>query len=190
MPTAGLYRCLLRLYPSAYARRYREPMEQAFRDQLRAAGSRRERFQVIAAALADLARSIPAVYSQERNLPMKSLKPHGVALFIVMILFLGRFELHSDDTGMVLFFTLLFAFVLAYLQPAWARLWALVGLCVPLAHIVIRPGHVVVERQPAHLSPVDLALIALLMVAVGSAGSFVGSRLRRSMLPSGARPTV
>jgi len=184
------YRRLLSLYPKSYLRDYREPMEQAFRDQLRVAGSRFGRLKVTIAALADIVRSVPQVHRQERKVPMKSLKIHVLALFVVMVLFLGRFELHSDDAGMVVFFTLLFAFVLAYLQPAWARLWALVGLCVPLAHIVIRPGLVVVEPQPAHLSTVDFALIAILMVAVGSTGSFLGTRIRRAMLPPGPRPAA
>jgi hypothetical protein len=86
----------------------------------------------------------------------------------------------------MVFFILLFAFILAYLQPAWARLWAFVGLCVPIAHVVIRPGLFVIEPHQADLSWKSLAGIALVVLALGFAGSFLGARVRQAL----ARPVA
>ena len=173
------YRLLLRLYPQPYLSLYGEPMAQVFRDQLRAAGAGLGRWKVIAAALADLARTVPQQHEQERTQPMRSLKLHVFVLFAVMMLFLARFELRTDDAGMVVLLTGLFAFVLGYLNPAQAKLWALVGVCVPLVHVVVRPGTFIIEPQRGPGSMAGLALLGLLMLAVGATGSYLGIRARR-----------
>jgi cell division protein FtsW (lipid II flippase) len=168
---------ILRLYPASFLSQYREPMEQAFRDHLSHASTSR----AFLAVLADTLRSAPRAHFHEWRSAMKFASFHIFALFAVMLLFLGRFELHTDDTGMVVFFVACFAFVLGYLRPALWWLWAMVGLCIPFAHIIVRPGYVAVQPHQKPLSPVDMVLIAAFVLAVGSTGSFLGSRLHRAL---------
>jgi|SRR5271157_2887322 len=88
------------------------------------------------------------------------------------VLFLGRFELHTDDTGVEVFFLLLITFVLGCLHPRRAWQWALlVGPAIPLADLAF--GH----PQPAAGAPLLLAVV----VALGLAGSYAGAGLRRAI---------
>src|ERR1019366_9548879 len=56
-------------------------------------------------------------------------------LFLAAMLFLGRFELHTDDSGVVAFLVLLFAFLLGCLHPRRAWLWSMTGWSVPAADL-------------------------------------------------------
>ena len=63
------------------------------------------------------------------------------AFWIPAVLFLGRYELRTDDTGVELFFVLLITFILGSLHPRHAWQWALlVGPCIPAAEWLF--GHV------------------------------------------------
>jgi hypothetical protein len=85
------------------------------------------------------------------------------------IAFLSHLELHSDDTGVEVFFILLTTFLLGCWHPARAWQWALlVGLCVPAAGWIWR------TPRPA----VDFAVPAF-VIAAGLAGSYGGALLRR-----------
>lgn len=93
------------------------------------------------------------------------------ALWLPAVLFLGRFELHTDDTGVEVFFLLAITFVLGALQPAHAWQWALlVGPCIPIAQLLF--GHP--ERSV-------IAVLLPLVIAIGLAGSYAGVGLRRAI---------
>jgi hypothetical protein len=88
------------------------------------------------------------------------------------VVFLGRYDLHTDDTGVEVFFLLLITFILGSLHPRRAWQWALlVGPAIPLAELLF-----------AHPQPGAGALVLLAVVtAVGLAGSYAGAGLRRAI---------
>jgi hypothetical protein len=83
--------------------------------------------------------------------------------------FLGRFELHTDDTGVEVGLLFLATFVLGSLHPRHARQWALlVSLWIPAAELIFR-------RPPVNTSTLGVAAFVL---AVGLAGSYSGALVR------------
>jgi hypothetical protein len=60
MTSEGIYRILLKAYPTRYRRHYEEAMAQCFRDQLRAADTMNERIRLWFRTIADFALSAPA----------------------------------------------------------------------------------------------------------------------------------
>lgn len=97
----------------------------------------------------------------------------GAYLFCLAAgVFLGRFELHTDDTGVEVAFLLLATFILGCWQPRHAWQWAiLVGLWIPAAELVFR-------RPPVNASSL---LVAGFVLAVGLAGSYLGVLVRRAI---------
>ena len=92
----------------------------------------------------------------------------------IAIAFLSRLELHSDDTGVEVFFLLLSAFLLGCWHPTRAWQWALLlGLTVPAAGWFGR------TQRPA----IDFTVPAF-VIAVGLAGSYAGLLVRRVMSPA------
>ena len=94
-------------------------------------------------------------------------------LFLAALLFLGRLELHTDDSGVVAVVVLGAAFVLSCLHPGRAWLWSLTGWSVPAADLL--------RGSPApdvHHIPGPLLLLAFL-TALGLAGSYSGVLFRR-----------
>ena len=90
------------------------------------------------------------------------------ALWIPAVLFLGRFELHTDDTGIEVGLLLFITFVLGILQPRHAWQWALlVGPCIPIAQLLFRSPRAG-----------DLALLFAVTIVLGLAGSYAGAGLR------------
>ena len=88
------------------------------------------------------------------------------------MVFLGRFELHTDDTGVEVFFILAITFVLGCLHPRYAWQWAvLVGLSIPAAHVIVQ------RSTPGWL-------VAVFVIAVGMAGSYAGVAIRRVIWPA------
>lgn len=80
-------------------------------------------------------------------------------------IFLGRFELHTDDTGIEVGLLLLTSFLLGCLHPSHAWQWAvLVGGAIPLADLLMRkpfpPG------------------VAAFTIAVALIGSYLGAGVR------------
>ncbi len=57
-------------------------------------------------------------------------------LFALAMVLLGRYDLRTDDSGMVAFFILLIAFILTWLNPQRRLPWCLSGWCVPVAEMV------------------------------------------------------
>ena len=89
--------------------------------------------------------------------------------------FLGRYELHTDDAGVEVFFILLFTFVLGCWHPRHAWQWALLaGPCAPAADWLFKP-------QSAGLIP-----LTAVVIAIGLVGSYAGALLRRGVSPSGS----
>ncbi|HEY7393044.1 MAG TPA: hypothetical protein VH640_31280 [Bryobacteraceae bacterium] len=79
--------------------------------------------------------------------------------------FLGRFELHSDDTGVEVAILLAACFVLGWLHPRHAWQWAvIVGLWIPAAELAFR-------RPPVNASSL---LVAAFVLGIGLAGSYMG----------------
>ena len=97
---------------------------------------------------------------------------------IAAAVFLGRFELRSDDTGVEVALILLFTFILGCWQPKRAWLVALLGSSVPLAQLFFGPP---TSKPWLHLGP-----IAAVTLVLGLAGSFAGVLARR-LLPN-AKP--
>jgi len=84
--------------------------------------------------------------------------------------FLGRYELHTDDTGVEVFFILLATFVLGCWHPRRAWQWALlVGPCAPAADLIFKSGQT------------GLLGIAVAVIAIGLVGSYAGALLRRGI---------
>jgi hypothetical protein len=97
----------------------------------------------------------------------------GAYLFYVASgAFLGRFELHTDDTGVEVGFLLLAAFLLGCWHPRHTWRWAVwVGLWIPAAELVYRKTAV---------NTSSLAVASFVMV-VGLAGSYLGVLTRKAI---------
>ena len=101
---------------------------------------------------------------------MKPLTTAAAYLFcLAAMLFIGRFELRTDDTGVVVFFVLAMTFVLGCLHPRHAWQWAAAAWCVPAADLF--------WGKSSHT--IDLLLIALFVTAIGLAGSYAGVLMRK-----------
>lgn len=84
--------------------------------------------------------------------------------------FLGRYELHTDDTGVEVFFILLATFVLGCWHPRHAWQWALlVGPCAPAADWIFKSGQT------------GLLGITVAVIAFGLVGSYAGVLLRKGL---------
>lgn len=89
--------------------------------------------------------------------------------WLAATLFLGYFELHTDDTGVEVGLLLVITFLLGTLHPRHAWQWALlVGPAIPAAQVLFgRPQ-----------AGGGMALLLLFVVALGLAGSYTGALLR------------
>ena len=86
--------------------------------------------------------------------------------------FLLRFELNSDDAGIIALFILLSTCFLGSLRPRHAWQWALlVAPAVPLADLLFRSSH---------LAPGDTARLAAFVLSVGLVGAYLGVLLRKT----------
>jgi hypothetical protein len=169
------YRIFISLYPRRFLRDYREPMQQAFRDQLREEATHMSRTRLWGRTVLDLIRSAPVAHlDDERRDGMKNLTAMSAYLFcLAAMIFLGRFELHTDDSGVVVFFVLVITFILGCLHPRRAWLWALAGLCVPAADLFWGPS------SPDLNHPSGPLMLALFVTSLGLAGSYSGVLLRK-----------
>jgi len=105
---------------------------------------------------------------------MKLANLAAYSFYLVATLLLARFELHTDDAGVVAFFIVAITFVLGCLHPRHAWQWALlVGPAVPVADALF-------PAKPHVLHALgDLALLAAFVVVLGLAGSYAGVLARR-----------
>jgi hypothetical protein len=84
--------------------------------------------------------------------------------------FLGRFELHTDDTGVEVFFLLLATFVLGSCHPRRAWQWALlVAPAIPAADWIFKPAQT------------GLLLLTAVTIVIGMVGSYGGALLRKGI---------
>lgn len=94
------------------------------------------------------------------------------AFWLPAILFLGYFELHTDDTGVEVGLLLVITFLLGTLHPRHAWQWALlVGPVIPAAEVLF--GHPQAGR--------GMAVLLLFVVALGLSGSYTGALIRRAV---------
>jgi hypothetical protein len=88
--------------------------------------------------------------------------------------FLGRFELHTDDTGVEVFFILMATFVLGCCHPRHAWQWALlVGLWIPAADWIFKPAQT------------GLLAVGAVVILISLAGSYLGALVRKGFAMSG-----
>jgi hypothetical protein len=169
-----VYRILLRSYPRPFLNDYQEPLHQAFRDQLADAHTQTRRVLLWAGTVVDVIRSAPAVHLNDKSsLGMKLTTPATYLFCVAAIILLGRFELHTDDAGVVVLFVLVITFALGSLHPRRAWLWALAGWCVPGAHLFWRAAK-------SDLNSVSgFVMLTLFVTALGFAGSYSGALLRK-----------
>ena len=93
--------------------------------------------------------------------------------FAIAMVLLGRYELHTDDTGMVAFFIVLTAFILAWVNPKQQLLWCLSGWCVPVAEIFRSDN---LKGLPDVKSKVLLWMFVTLLGIVGSSAAVLLKR--------------
>ena len=92
--------------------------------------------------------------------------------------FLGRFELHTDDTGVEVFLLLVITLLLGFLHPRHAWQWSLlVPLWIPAAQIFF-------GRERAALSGSSLLLVGFVCL-VGLGGSYGGVAMRKMISAAG-----
>jgi len=174
-----IYGALLRFYPSAFRQDYADLMRQAFRDQRREADTGPKRRRLWTRTLLDLLRSAPAMHADEQRGKPMNINAIAASLFgIAAAVFLGRFELRSDDAGVEVFFILLAAFILGCWYPKRAWLWSLVGLSAPLAELIW--GH----PKPNLNHTTGLALLAGFVAVIGLAGAYSGVFVRKFVIRS------
>lgn len=95
--------------------------------------------------------------------------------FIAMAL-LARYELRTDDAGIVAGLIVVITFVLGCLHPRHAWQWALlVGPAVPAADLLFRSA-----------SPRDMLLLTGFVLVLGFAGSYAGVVARKVIGAVGA----
>jgi len=91
--------------------------------------------------------------------------------WIPAVLFLGRFELHTDDTGVEIGLLLLITFILGSLHPRHAWQWALlVGPAIPATQCLF-----------GHPQPGVIAVLLPLVIVLGLVGSYAGAGIRRAI---------
>jgi hypothetical protein len=92
--------------------------------------------------------------------------------------FLGRFDLHTDDTGVEVFFLIVITFLLGFLHPRRAWQWSLlVPLWIPAAEVFFGRA-----RPPLTWSTL---LLACFVCLVGLGGSYAGVAFRRMISAAG-----
>jgi hypothetical protein len=106
---------------------------------------------------------------------MKLTNIAAYVLWIAAAAFLMRFELHSDDAGVIAFFILLATCLLGSLHPRRAWQWALlVGPAVPAADLIFGSPH-----SPFSLS--ETVKLFVFVVVIGLAGAYLGVLLRKTV---------
>lgn len=164
------YRILIGLYPAAFRREYQAPMQQAFRDQLRYADTPAKLAALWTWTLSDTARSATTEHIER----WQSMKIAAYLLFVTMLILLGRYELRTDDTGMVVFFILVSAFTLTWMNPQRRWLWSFVGWCVPAAEQFWG------EPLPGLPDLKSRLMLLAFVTFVGFVGSFTAALFRRT----------
>jgi hypothetical protein len=109
----------------------------------------------------------------------RGLKMTPLAAFVLGLaaaVFLGRFELNSDDVGVEVFFILLFTFILGCWYPKRAWLVSLLGLSIPLAELIWG------QPRPTLNHASGLAMLAGFVALIGIVGSYSGVLMRKFLI--------
>ncbi len=94
------------------------------------------------------------------------------AFWIPAILFLARYDLRTDDTGVEVFFLLTITFILGCLHPQRAWQWGLlVGPAIPLTELLFGRSQ----------NFAGTMLLLVVVTALGLGGSYVGAGLRKAI---------
>jgi hypothetical protein len=161
-----VFRWLLLLYPARFRSAYGGEMRQVFRDQLRW-----DRKNLWRRTLVDCAK---AVVRERSSSPMSVTSLIAYTFCVAAMFFIGRFELHTDDTGVVVGFVLLMTAILGALVPRHAWRWAIAGWCVPAAELFWG------MTNPNMGGYKGLLYIALFLTVIGLIGAYSGAFLRRT----------
>jgi hypothetical protein len=95
---------------------------------------------------------------------------------------LGRADLHTDDTGILVGLIGLGGFLLAMLEPRRPWMW---GLIVPAGVIVVEVwNNLYGHRNPNTGGVGGLCAIAAITIVIASVGSYVGAFVRRRVSPA------
>ena len=125
--------------------------------------------------IADFVSSVVAALLADKGRHgMKNITAMAAYLFcLAAMIFIGKFELHTDDSGVVVFFVLAMTFILGCMHPRRAWLWALSALCVPAADLFWGASN------PDLNHPASLLMLALVVTGLGLAGSYSGLLFRK-----------
>ena len=94
------------------------------------------------------------------------------ALCLAAATFLGRFELHTDDTGVEVLFILFFTFVFGFWHPRNAWQWAvLIAGSIPVSHLI--------SGKPQS----GLLVVAAVVLVIALGGSYAGVLFRKGISP-------
>ena len=94
---------------------------------------------------------------------------------------IARFDLRMSNTRALVFCILLSTFALASLQPRFALLWALlVGFAVPIAEAY---SAFYGAARPGVGTPGSLGILALITLAIGLTGAYIGVFFRKMLRP-------
>jgi hypothetical protein len=97
----------------------------------------------------------------------------AIVFGLAAAIFLGRFELRSDDSGVEVFFVLLFTFILGCWFPKRAWLVSWLGLSIPIAELVWGQPRAGVNHTSG------LAMLAGFVAMLGIVGSYSGVLIRK-----------
>ena len=108
---------------------------------------------------------------------MRSFKMFAAYFFAAAFsIWLGRVELHTDDTGILVGLIGIGGFVLAMVEPRRPWLW---GLIVPAGVILVEVwNYAFGARNPHTGGPMGLCAIAAITIGVACAGAYLGAVLR------------
>ena len=184
-----LFGILLHLYPAQHRAEYGDAMAQHFRDMCREAyqcEGRRGLIKTWIKLVIDTLRNVPV--EQWKGIrtggSMRNKTTLVIGLAILGSLFTGYIDSHASEVQATLMVMLPITFVLGFIQPKQAWLWALiVGLSVPLSYLVVL-------ITGAHYSnPPPNGFTTLIALVPAFIGTYCGVVLRK-IFSQAAMPTA
>ncbi len=111
------------------------------------------------------------------------MSPSGIRYYAAVLfallaaLFLGYFDLHTDDTGVEVGLVLIACAVLAFIVPRHAWIWS---IALAESIVLVESAHgMLAGARPGLASPASFLLLALFLGGVGAAGAGAGYVARR-----------
>lgn len=177
MRSDRLYRLLLRLYPAAFYAEFAVPMAQLFHDQLRDAsrGGALALWIFWLRTLADLLVTVVREHLERNDIMRRTVL---MAAALLVGLGIGWIDIHNDEIWAGLLLLLSATFLFGFVEPrtAW-RSGLLIGLGLPLMHLLAVPLNIVAPCAPGDVCPTPSlggALKMLLVLVPALVGSYVG----------------